>query len=108
MFLPLPGDQSDTSTSPAVSPTRRCEQLQGGVGCHLASLYREGQLDSKPNVGTCAVQGTMTKDEGWGMQSADMRVYGLHVCLALSLPGFGQRMPTLLANPNSSCLIRAV
>lgn len=72
------------------------------------SLHREGQLDSKPNVGTCAIQGIMTEDEGWGMQSADLRIYGLHVCLALSLLSFGQRMPTLLANPNSSCLILAV
>lgn len=53
-------------------------------------------------------EGIMTDDEGRGMQSADLRIYGLQVCLALSFPGFGQRMPTLLTNPNASCLILAV
>lgn len=53
-------------------------------------------------------EGIMTNDEGRGMQSADLRIYGLQVCLELSFPGFGQRMPTLLTNPNASCLILAV
>ena len=50
----------------------------------------------------------MINDEGRGMQSTALRIYGFQVCLVLSFPGFGQRMPTLLTNPNASCLILAV